>query len=238
MTQQQSRVVLVSGATGGLGPAVVRMFAAEGARLVLTARSQDELQKLVADLALPADQTMLVTGDLTQPDAAGTVVHEALQRFGALDVVAHVTGGFSGGTSVAETSTDTWLQMLDINLTAAFLLARAALPAMLQRGQGRLIFVSSRNGSQPAANFSAYGVSKSGLDMLVRVLSEETRLRGINVNAVAPSLINTPANRSAMPNADYAAWVSPESVAGVIHFLASDAARDVHGAIVPIYGQV
>lgn len=238
MTQQQNRVVLVSGATGGLGPAVVRMFAAEGARLVLTARSQDELQKLVADLALPADQTMLVTGDLTQPDAAGTVVREALQRFGALDVVAHVMGGFSGGTSVSETAIETWLQMLDINLTAAFLLARATLPAMLQRGQGRLIFVSSRNGSQPAANFSAYGVSKSGLDMLVRVLSEETRQRGINVNAVAPSLIDTPANRSAMPNANYAAWVSPESIAGVIHFLASDAARDVHGAIVPIYGQV
>jgi NAD(P)-dependent dehydrogenase (short-subunit alcohol dehydrogenase family) len=110
------------------------------------------------------------------------------------------------------------------------------LPGMLARGRGKLIFISSRAGSQPAANEAAYAASKGGLEILVRGLAEETRRHGVNVNAVAPSTIDTPANRKANPEGNYSLWVQPESLAGVIGFLASDAARDIHGAIVPVYG--
>jgi NAD(P)-dependent dehydrogenase (short-subunit alcohol dehydrogenase family) len=127
--------------------------------------------------------------------------------------------------------------MHNLNLFSAFLTARAVLPGMLERGSGKLVFISSKAGSQPAPNTAAYSVSKGGLELLVRDLAEEVRQRGVNVNAVAASVLDTPANRKANPDADWSAWVQPESIAGVIHFLASDAARDVHGTIVPVFGR-
>lgn len=235
--EHKRRVVLINGASGGLGPAVVRAFADEGAALVLTSRRMEELEKTAADLALDTAQTLLHAADLTETAAVEQVVQAGYARFGALDVVAHVTGGFSGGVPVAELDPSKWDFMLNLNQRAAFLVARAVLPGMLERGYGKLVFVSSRSGSQPTANLAEYCVSKSGLDMLVRVLAEETRPHGVNVNAVAPSVIDTPANRTFNPNADYSKWVTPESLAGVIRFLASDAARDIHGAIVPVYGK-
>lgn len=236
-TQPQSRVVLVNGASGGLGPAVVQAFASAGATLILTARKHAELEKTAAEHGLDSARTLLFAADLTDPADVDKLVKSALNRFGAIDVVAHVTGGFAGGTPVHQTEPQTWNFMLDLNLSAAFLVARAVLPAMLERGHGKLVFVSSRTGSQPVANLSAYAVSKSGLEMLVRTLAEETRQHGVNVNAVAPSVIDTPTNRQFNPNADYDAWVTPESLAGVLQFLASDAARDIHGAIIPVYGK-
>lgn len=232
-----NRVVLINGASGGLGPAVVQTFRDEGASLVLTSRRLADLEQLSADLALDPVRTLHVAADLTKFVEVERVVQETRARFGKIDVVAHVTGGFSGGVPVAELDPDKWDFMLNLNLSAAFLVARAVLPGMLERGYGKMIFVSSRSGSQPTANLSEYTVSKSGLDMLVRVLAEETRQHGINVNAVAPSVIDTPTNRTFNPDADYATWVKPESIAGVMQFLASDAAHDVHGAIVPVYGK-
>ncbi len=235
--QQAGRVVLVNGASGGLGPAVVRAFAEEGARLVLTGTRQEPLEATARELGLAAASTLLVAANLTRADEVDGLVKTALERFGAVDVVAHVAGGFKGGAPVAEMDVGTWTFMLDLNLTAAFLTARAVLPGMLQRGAGKIVIVSSRSGTQPSADITAYTVSKSGLNMLVQCLAEETRQHGINVNAVAPSVIDTEPNRQANPGADYSKWVTPESIAGVIRFLASDAARDVHGAIVPIYGR-
>lgn len=236
-TNVADRVVLISGPTGGLGTAVVRAFAEEGARLVLTSRRRPELEALAAELALDPERVLVVPADITEPAEAERVVRDAHDRFGAIDVVVHVTGGYKAGAPVAETDLETWQLMLSLNLTSAFLVARAALPGMLARGSGKLVFIGSRGGSQPAANTAAYGVSKGGLEMLARDLAEETRRRGVNVNAVAPSIIDTPANRRAMPKADHTTWVRPESLAGVIRFLASDAARDIHGAVIPVYGR-
>jgi NAD(P)-dependent dehydrogenase (short-subunit alcohol dehydrogenase family) len=230
------RVVLVNGASGGLGPAVARAFAEEGARLILTGQTAEQVEATARALALDAANTLAVGVNLTQADAVDGLVKSALERFGTIDVVAHVTGGFKGG-QVAETDPKTWSFMLDLNLTAAFLTARAVLPGMLERGSGKIVIVSSRSGSVPSAGVTAYTVSKSGLNMLVQCLAEETRQHGVNVNAVAPSVIDTPSNRQFNPDTDYSTWVTPESIAGVMRFLASDAARDIHGAIVPIYGR-
>jgi NAD(P)-dependent dehydrogenase (short-subunit alcohol dehydrogenase family) len=235
-TQHPSRVVLITGATGGLGASVVRTFADEGARLVLTARRTQELAAVTTDVGLDADRVLIVPANITDVAEVERVVGSALDRFGAIDVVVHVSGGFKSGISVSETDLETWNFLINLNLSSAFLVARAVLPAMLARGHGKLIFISSKAGSQPAANEAAYAASKGGLEILVRDLAEETRRHGVNVNAVSPSTIDTPANRKANPQADYSLWVQPESLAGVIHFLASDAARDIHGAIVPVYG--
>jgi NAD(P)-dependent dehydrogenase (short-subunit alcohol dehydrogenase family) len=234
--EHTSRVVLITGATGGLGTSVVRTFADEGLQLVLTARREQELAAVTTDLGLDADRVLIVPANITDVAEVERVVGSALDRFGAIDVVVHVSGGFKGGISVSETDLETWNFLINLNLSSAFLIARAVLPGMLVRGHGKLIFISSKAGSQPAANEAAYGASKGGLEILVRDLAEETRRHGVNVNAVSPSTIDTPANRKANPHADYSAWVQPESLAGVIRFLASDAARDIHGAIVPVYG--
>ncbi len=234
---QPSRVVVINGASGGLGPAVVQSFADTGSKLVLTARGQEELERLAGNLALKPEQTMLFPADLTQLETVATLVQAVEDHFGSLDVVVHVTGGFRGGQPVHQIDPASWQSMLELNLHTAFFMAQNVLPGMLQRGYGKLIFVSSRSASQPSANLAEYTISKTGLDMLVRILAEETRQHGINVNAVAPSVIDTPANRTSNPKADYSRWVTPESIAGVIHFLASDAARDIHGAIVPVYGR-
>jgi NAD(P)-dependent dehydrogenase (short-subunit alcohol dehydrogenase family) len=235
--EQQSRVVLITGAGGGLGPSIVRIFAEEGARLVLTSRRQQELEAVAETLGLDRERTLIVPANIIDPGAASNVVQTVYDRFGALDVVVHVAGGFKSGTSVPTTDPETWQLMLDLNLSSAFFVARAALPGMLERGAGKLLFISSKAGSHPRANQAAYAVSKGGLDILVHNLAEEMRPRGVNVNAVAASIIDTPANRNANPGADYTTWVQPESIAGVIHFLVSDAARDIHGAIVPVYGR-
>lgn len=236
-TEQTGRVVFVNGATGGLGPAVVRLFANAGARLVLSARAQAKLEQTSQMLGLAPDKTLLIAANALDSDAVGRVVQVAEEHFGRLDVLVQVTGGFHMQPAL-ETSDEAWSGMIGLNLDAAFFAARAALPGMLKRGSGKVIFVSSRGGSQPAANLVAYGASKAGLEVMVQVLAEETRRHGVNVNAVSPSIIDTPTNRAAMPNANFAAWVTPEAIAEVIFFLASDAARSVHGAIVPVFGEV
>lgn len=234
--EHNNRVVLVTGPTGGLGAAVVRAFADEGVRFVLTSRKRADLETLVSELMLDSDRTLLIPADVTNVEQVSALVQAAHERFGAIDVAVHVSGGYRAGKSVPDTDLEAWNFMLNLNLTSAFIVARAVLPGMLERRRGKLVFISSRAGSLSAPNQAAYAVSKGALEVLVRNLAEEMRAHGINVNAVSPSIIDTPANRKGIPNADFSAWVQPESLAGVIRFLASDAASAIHGAIVPVYG--
>ena len=156
---------------------------------------------------------------------------------GDVDALIHVMGGFAGGTPVAETGEETWDQMMTVNLRSAFLVFRAVLPGLLARDRGRIIAVGSRMGVEPAPGFSAYGVSKAGLVYLIRTLAMELKQTGITANIIMPSIIDTDANRAAMPKADFSKWVPPASIAKVVSWLASDAAQDVNGAVVPVYGK-
>lgn len=235
-TNQNGRVVLINGATGGLGPAVVKVFADEGAQLILSSRKQEELDELAQECGLVSNQALLLPVNALNAEEVDQGIKQAEERFGRLDVVVQVTGAFKM-MPVTEMDAKTWNLLVGLNLNAAFFVAHAVLPGMLARRSGKLIFVSSRGASQAAANLAGYGASKGGLEMLVRDLAEETRQHNVNINAVSPSVIDTPANRAAMPDADYSAWVTPESIAGVIHFLTSETAQDIHGAIVPIYGK-
>jgi len=146
-------------------------------------------------------------------------------------------GGFGGGQSVAETTDETWEKMLGLNLRSAYTIFRAVLPGMIKAGKGRIVAVGARAALDPMANFAAYSVSKTALVALVKTVALEVKDSGITANVVLPSVIDTPANRAAMPSADASKWVTPESIADLLVWLASDNARNVSGAAIPIYGR-
>ncbi|MGH9466562.1 MAG: SDR family NAD(P)-dependent oxidoreductase [Terriglobales bacterium] len=207
-----SRNVLITGATGGLGAAVVAAFRDSG--------------DTVSAVSHPGY-------DLTQPADAARAVADAGQPLHAL---IHLVGGFAGGRSVAETDDATWRRMMSLNLDAAFYMTRAAVPVLLTQPGSRIVLVGSRNAVDPSAHLAAYNASKAGLVALGRTLALEVAARAATCNMVLPSVIDTPANRAAMPKADPSRWVQPASIAALIHWLASPLAADVNGAVIPIYG--
>lgn len=156
---------------------------------------------------------------------------------GPVDALLHLVGGFSGGQPVADTPDEIWEKMLGLNLRSAYSIFRAVLPGMMKAGKGRIVAVGARAALEPMANFAAYCVSKAALVALVKTVALEVKDSGITANVVLPSVIDTPANRAAMPSADASKWVTAESIAGLLVWLASDAARDVNGAAIPIYGR-
>lgn len=220
-------VILVTGATGGLGPAVVKAFLDGGAAAVFgVAPSWD-------GRVVPAGNFHPIEADLTTVEGCRHVAARARP----LDALVHVMGGFAGGTPVGETSDDVWNRMMDLNLRSAFYMIREVLPSMLEAGSGRIVAVGSRTGVEPAANLSAYAVSKAALHTLIQTVALEVAGSGVTANAVLPGVIDTPANRKAMPRADFTKWVRPEAIAEVIVWLASSEAAAVNGALMPVYGR-
>jgi len=160
------------------------------------------------------------------------------QIAGPVNVLVHLIGGFAGGQPLTETTDAVWNQMMDLNVRTAFYMFRAVLPQMIQAGTGRIIAVGSRAAVEPMANAAAYTASKAALVSLVQAVAQEVKNTGVTVNAVLPSTIDTPANRSAMPKADFSKWVSPESIGNLVVWLASSHAADMNGAAIPIYGRL
>ncbi len=231
------KVALVAGAGGNLGGAVARAFYQSGASLVLVDRLPDRLP-----LAYPPEQfaparVYFAAADLTDEASVSALVTGALERFGRIDILANTVGGYRAGTPVHETPLETWDFMLTLNARTAFLISKAVIPTMVAQGGGKIIHVAARGGLTGTAKHSAYSAAKSAVIRLVETLAAELRQEGINVNCVLPGTIDTPQNRQAMPGADYSKWVAPEAIADVILFLASDAARAVNGAVVPVYGR-
>lgn len=234
MASIPARVVVITGAAGNLGRAVARAFAADGERLVLADLRQQALEAAAADL--PAAQVLLAPADLIQPAGAAQVVQAAVARFGRIDVVCNIAGGFRMGEAVHETSDETWELMMGLNARTVLHMARAATPELLKQGRGQVVNVAAGAASRGGARMGAYAAAKSVVMRLTESMSAELRQQGINVNCVLPSIIDTPENRQAMPDADPTHWVSPDDLAQVIRFLASPAARAIHGAAVPVSG--
>jgi NAD(P)-dependent dehydrogenase (short-subunit alcohol dehydrogenase family) len=214
------RIVVVTGATGGLGTSVVDGFQTAGDRVVPVSRSGGEFR-----------------ADLSQPEDAAALVAKVMERYGRIDVLVHTAGGFAAGGSVAETGIDLWKRMMDINFHAALNAIRAVLPPMMEAKKGRIIAVGSRAGVQLSAGLGAYSVSKAALNALVQTVALEVKDHGITANVVLPSTIDTPANRSWGSPEQAAQWVTPASIAGTILWLASEASADVSGALIPVYGR-
>jgi NAD(P)-dependent dehydrogenase (short-subunit alcohol dehydrogenase family) len=159
-----------------------------------------------------------------------------MEKWGRIDVLVNIAGGYKPGKPVAEIEDSELDFMFNLNARSAFITCRAVIPHMLAQGSGRIINIGAKAGLAAGRKSTAYAISKAAVLRLTEALSAEVREQNINVNAVIPSTINTPANREAQPNADPSKWVAPEDMAAVIVFLASDAARAIHGAEIPVYG--
>ncbi len=229
------KVVLITGASGALGEAVVRRFAAAGARLALADRRAEPAPGSLDGLP---DALFVGGTDVTNADSVEALAARVLHDRGRIDVLLNIAGGWRGGTPVHETPPETWDFLMDLNAKSVFLVCRAVIPAMLAQGGGKIVSVAAKSGLQGAANTAAYNASKSAVIRLTEAMSAELKDRGINVNCVLPTIIDTPANREQMPKADFAKWVAPDALADVLLFLASDAARAIHGAAIPVYGRV
>jgi NAD(P)-dependent dehydrogenase (short-subunit alcohol dehydrogenase family) len=234
----RDKVVLITGATGALGSAIVHEFAQTEALLALTSRSPQKLKQLAAEIGLTEERVFSVTGDVTQADQVEDVMAAVAAHFGRVDVLLNTVGGWSGGQPVEKTSVEEWNQMLTLNLHSAFLLSRAVLPTMLEAGWGRIVHVSSKTAVEPRAKVAGYAVSKMGVITLTEVIAAEVKGTGVTANVILPSIIDTPANRASMPKADPGKWVPPERIATTMRFLCSDAAASINGARLPVYGAV
>jgi len=225
--------VLITGASGNLGRAVAAAFADRGANLALLDRNRAQLD---AAYGGESDRRMLVAADLLDAGALEAAVASIVARFGRIDALANIAGGFRMGTPVHATSDADWDFLFDLNARTVRNAARAVVPRMLAAGRGRIVNVGAFAAQKGVAGMGAYVASKSAVIRLTESMAAELREKGINVNCVLPTIIDTPENRKAMPGADPARWVAPADLASVIVFLASDAARAVHGAAVPVTG--
>jgi len=229
------RVVVVTGAYGALGSAVARAFATRGAHVALLDLAVTPPPALQAEFG--AGHLLLGGVDLGDVESTRRAMLAAALRFGGIDVLVNVAGGFQWQT-LGDGSVDTWDQLYRMNLRTAVVASKVAMPALIERRQGRIINVGAgAAAARAAAGMGAYTASKAGVQKLTESLADELKDRGITVNAVLPGTIDTPRNRADMPDADFSRWVKPEAIAEVVIFLASDAASAVTGAAVPVFGR-
>ena len=220
----EDKVVLITGASGALGQTVVPSFVATGARVIAADRHP---------LSIQVEGCRDMKADVTDEADVRRLVEEVIRTAGRIDALINLVGGFAVGR-VVESDASLWHRMLTMNLTAAFLLSKAVLPHMMERRTGRIVHVAARAALEPFPGAAAYIVSKSGLVALIRALSLELAGSGVTVNGVLPATIDTPANRSNMPDADPSKWARPESIAQTLIFLASKEASQINGALIPI----
>ena len=231
-----NRVVIITGAAGNLGIATARAFQNAGARLVLVDRSPDRLPKLFPELADLPKHFLATSVDLGDVAVVEKMAAETINRFGKIDVLVNTVGGYRAGKPLHEMPLEDWVFLLDLNARSVLTSCRAVIPTMLKQSAGKIVNIASRAALSGEANAGAYSVSKTAVLRLTESMAAELKNKNINVNCVLPGMIDTPPNRQAMPNADYSQWVAPEALADVILFLASDAARAVNGAALPVFG--
>ena len=229
----------VTGGTGALGRAVVGRFLADGLPVAVSYRNAAEWRELSGANADAAGAGRLLgyEADVTAEDSIGGAIGTAVNALGGLRVLAHLAGGYAGGTPVESIDARTVRTMIDLNLVSAFWAAKHAIPHLKRSGAGRLLFVSSRGAVECYPGAAAYAAGKAGLHALVGTLTKELRDAGVTANAILPSVIDTPANRSSMPDAKFDRWVRPEEVAALLSYLASEAASATSGALIPIHGR-
>lgn len=232
------QVVLITGAAGALGRVVAHQFAAQGARLALTDYNADLLAESCGDLQEKYGALLLGGVDVTAEQSVREMVDQVVTQWGRIDVLINIAGGWGGGKPVHETPIKEWDRLMNLNARSVFLVSGAVLPHMIRQNRGKIVSISARPALQGGANSAAYSAAKSAVIRLTESMAAEVKDYAINVNCVLPSIIDTPANREAMPNADFGKWVAPEALADVLLFLASDAARAVHGAAIPVFGRL
>jgi NAD(P)-dependent dehydrogenase (short-subunit alcohol dehydrogenase family) len=229
----KGQTVMITGAAGNLGRAVTAAFAAAGANLALLDLNDASLAKVQT---AGAGDVLRQRVDLSDPASIAGAAGAALARFGRIDALCNLAGGFQMGEKVHELTADKWNFMMELNAGSVLRMAQAVVPQMLKQGGGRIVNIGAFSALSGKAEMAAYVASKSAVIRLTESMAAELRAHDINVNCVLPSIIDTPQNRASMPKADPAKWVAPEALADVLLFLCSPAARAIHGAAIPVVG--
>ncbi|MFN2555547.1 MAG: SDR family oxidoreductase [Nitriliruptorales bacterium] len=230
------RTVLVTGATGTLGRTVTRRLLEDGNRVAATWQNQDKAQSLADELHAFHERLTLVEADVTDPQSVATAVQRTETQLGTVEALVHLVGGWEGGAPIHEHPLEVWDRMMDLNLHSAFICCRVALPGMYALNWGRVVLVSSRAARQERDNQGAYAVAKAGVSVLAETIAEESRGTNVTANVIAPSILDTPGNRAAIPDADRSKWVPLEDVAATVAFLISEQAGELRGAWLPLFG--
>jgi NAD(P)-dependent dehydrogenase (short-subunit alcohol dehydrogenase family) len=227
------RVVLITGATGGLGPVAARTFADDRVSFALAGTDEGRLREAAAEAGLADDRWLPVVADLRDRDATRTALAGAEERLGPIDVLLHLVGGWVGGTPLAELDPAEMTGMLDQHLWTTFHVTQAIVPGMVERGWGRVLAVTSPVASEPPAKMASYAVGKAAEEVLLRTLARETADTGVTVNLVVVRTIDVAGARSEDPKK--ASWTTPGEIAATLRFLASDEAAAITGARIPLY---
>jgi NAD(P)-dependent dehydrogenase (short-subunit alcohol dehydrogenase family) len=232
----QDRVVMITGVTGGLGQVAASAFVQRGARLVLVGRGKEKLAALAATLDPAQERVLTHVARLTEPEAATTVAEAAIRKFGRIDVLLHLVGGWIGGKSIGELDPREIDTMLQQHLWTTVHLARAVVPHMRRGGWGRVISVSSPTASNPGAERAPYAVGKAAQEALVLTLAQELKGSGVTANLVLVKTIDVAGERRTNPNAENESWTTPEEITATLLHLCSDEAERINGARIPLYG--
>ena len=230
------KLVLIAGGTGGLGRAVSLAFLEQGAKLVVTYQEQKEFDDLKRAAGASAALLQGHRVDVTDEAAVDQLVQRVLAEYGRLDVVVNTVGGYAGGVKLWDLDPKVFDRMLALNLRSGYAISRAAVPVMLKQRSGAIVNIAAKAAFDHAGGAAAYVASKAAAVAMMDSLAADLKGTGVRVNSILPSIIDTEANRKAMPSADFAQWPKPEDIARVILFLCSDDAKVVHGAAVPVYG--
>jgi len=228
-----TRTVMITGAAGNLGRCVAASFLAGGANLVLVDLRRSSLEQA---FGAEDERRLFVPTNLLEQAQVNGAVTAAVERYGRIDVLCNLAGGFRMGEAVHETAGPNWDFLVDINVRTLLHAVRAVVPHMIASGGGKIVNVGAYSAQRGLARMGAYCAAKDAVIRLTEAMAAELREKNINVNCVLPTIIDTPENRAAMPNADPSRWVAPEDLANVIAFLASDGARAIHGAALPVTG--
>ena len=231
------KIILITGAAGNLGEAVARGFLKAGANIIPVDRASDRLPEIFPDIKDSPEHFLATSVDSTDPDAVGALVAQVVERYGRIDILVNTVGGYRAGTPLHETPLKTLDFLFNLNARTTFIASQAVIPHMLSSGGGKIVNVAAGSGLAGRKNMSAYSASKAAVIRLTESMSAELKRDSINVNCILPGTIDTPQNREAMPNANHNHWVTPASLTDVILFLASNAATDIHGAAIPVYGK-
>ena len=229
-----NKVVLITGGTGALGKTLTQRFISSGATTIVTYLKDENIETNKGQNAVNAQ---FIKADVTREEQVVRLISAIVERFGHIDILVNSVGGYLGGKSVTDLEEHEWDLMMNLNLKSAFLISKHVIPVMKSSGPGgKIVHISSKTGLKSEGHDSAYAASKSGLIRLVESISQETKELGINVNCILPSVIDTEANRRAMPKADFSRWVKTDDITNVVFFLCSQEAKVVTGAAIPTYG--
>ncbi|HEY7694704.1 MAG TPA: SDR family NAD(P)-dependent oxidoreductase [Nitrososphaeraceae archaeon] len=227
-----SKVVLISGGTGALGRTLVKKFIASGAVTISSFLNEKEAKKL----KIENPKVELTKLDMLNEGQLLKTIPQLKRQFGTINILVNVVGGYLGGRTIIDLSETDWDAMMNLNLKSAFLITKHIIPLMKSGNGGNIVHISSRTGLKSEGGDSAYAASKAGLIRFVESAAQEFKEFNININCILPTLIDTDANRKAIPNGDFSKWLSAEDLANVILFLCSSGGRVINGSAIPTYG--